>query len=139
MKSILVLDPGESTGWCYQDEEGKLHGGTCGKDHTEVMGLLLKYQPEHVVFERFNLYPGKAKQLAWNTFYPCEVIGVIRFFCMHRNVPYTELAPSVKKYAGGFREDWEALKLRSTNITEHSKDAYLLYKYFMRNCFKKVE
>lgn len=137
MKSILVLDPGEHTGWCYQNPEGKLLGGTAGKDHKEVAKLFYDLQPDIVVMERFNLYPQMAKSLAWNSFYPCEVIGVIRYLCMVREIPLLEQAPSIKKYFGGFKTDWDQLKevskRKKLDVTEHTKDAYQHYRYFLLN------
>lgn len=138
MKSILVFDPGESTGWCFQDKSGKVIGGTAKRRHEEVANLIEGFQPDIVVFERFNLYPSMAKSLAWNSFYPCEVIGVIRFLCARYSIPYVEQAPSIKKYFGGFKIDWEYLKENSTGkITEHTKDAYQHYRYFLLNGAKK--
>ena len=137
MKTILAFDPGESTGWCYRGPEGVVIGGTCKKNHMEVAERIQILHPDIVVMERFNLYPQMAKSLAWNSFYPCEVIGVIRYLCMKYDIPLVEQAPSVKKYFGGFQADWEKLKMLSQNVTEHTKDAYMHYRYFLRNGAKK--
>ena len=138
MKSILVFDPGESTGWCFQDESGKLTGGTAKRSHEDVARLIEGHEPDVVVFERFNLYPQMAKSLAWNSFYPCEVIGVIRFLCDRYKIPYVEQAPGIKKYFGGFKSDWDWLKdHKAGNVTEHTKDAYQHYRYFILNGAKK--
>lgn len=139
MKSVLVFDPGESTGWCFRDRDGRVVGGTCGKHHREVAERIQVLGPDIVVFERFNLYPQMAKSLAWNSFYPCEVIGVIRYLCDWYHIPIVEQAPSVKKYFGGFQKDWEQLKELSHNVTEHTKDAYMHLKYFERNGEKKFK
>ena len=143
-KSILVFDPGESTGWCYQSVAGTVYGGTARKDHLEVAQLIRAAQPSIVVLERFNLYPQMAKSLSWNSFYPCETIGVIKVVCMELDIPIVEQAPSVKKYFGGFQSDWDTighlpdfLERFSKGVTEHTKDAYMHYKYFKRNGFKK--
>lgn len=137
MKSILVFDPGESTGWCYRDNNGRVYGGTCKRKHSEVAERITVLHPDIVVFERFNLYPQMAKSLAWNSFYPCEVIGVIRYLCDKYGICYIEQAPSVKKYFGGFKADWDQLKEISMGVTEHTKDAYMHLKYFERNGLKK--
>ena len=139
MKSVLVFDPGESTGWCYRNQEGRVTGGTCKKNHMEVAEKIQIFNPDIVVFERFNLYPQMAKSLAWNSFYPCEVIGVIRYLCDKYNIPVVEQAPSVKKYFGGFQQDWDQLKELSQGVTEHTKDAYMHLKYFERNGEKKFK
>lgn len=139
MKSVLVFDPGESTGWCFKDNCGTVIGGTLKKDHLQVASNIAKYNPDIVVLERFNLYPQMAKSLAWNSFYPCEVIGVIKYKCMLMGIPYIEQAPSIKKYFGGFKEDWDILRKSCTGVTEHTKDAYMHLKYFERNGLKKFE
>lgn len=138
MKTLIAFDPGDSTGWVVRDSNGLLYGGTCSKNHVEVADRLLSCGPDTIVImERFNLYPSKAQSLAWNSFYPCEVIGVIRYLCMLHNLPLVEQAPGIKKFAGGFRSDWDALKDISKGVTEHTKDAYLHYRYFLLNGAKK--
>ena len=139
MKSVLVFDPGDHTGWCFRGRDGRVTGGTCGKNHIEVAERIQVLCPDIVVFERFNLYPQMAKSLAWNSFYPCEVIGVIRYLCVSMHIPIVEQAPSVKKYFGGFQQDWEQLKDLSSNVTEHTKDAYQHLKYFERNGERKFK
>ncbi len=136
--SILVFDPGESTGWVFQKMDGSIVGGTCGKNHLQIEELFYRCAPDIVVFERFNLYPGMAKSLSWNTFYPCEVIGVIRFLCLTYSINYYEQAPSVKKYSGAVRTSPEYSSIRSRadnpkNVTEHTWDAYQHLKYYIRN------
>lgn len=131
-KTILVFDPGESTGWVCGCSKDLIDGGTAGKNHIEVAQLIQDFRPDLVVFERFNLYPSMAKSLAWNSFYPCEVIGVIRYLCDSLGIPCVEQAPSIKKYAGGFGADWDQLK-QTHKVTEHTKDAYLHWKYYLRN------
>lgn len=146
MKSILAFDPGESTGWCsrtyylgrYGSLEQVYQGGTLPKDHKQVANMIKAIRPHIVVIERFNLYPQMAKSLAWNSFYPCEVIGVIKYVCAELGIPIVEQAPSVKKYFGGFKDDWEQVKQTpGFKLTEHVKDAYQHLKYFERNGLKK--
>ena len=142
MKTILVFDPGESTGWCYGNSNGAIRGGTLSKNHIAVGALIKQCQPDIVVLESFHLYPQMAKSLAWNSFYPCEVIGVIKYVCSDplNPIPIVEQAPSVKKYFGGFKMDWEELKDRCKgNCTEHTKDAYMHLRYFMRNGLRKFD
>lgn len=136
MDSILTFDPGESTGWAYRNSEGKVTGGTLPKDHREVAGLIRDLMPDVVVYETFRMYPGKAQALAWNSFYPCEVIGVIKVTCMEEAIPMVEQAPSVKPYAGGLGPRWEELK-KVVKVTEHVKDALLHLNYYERYNEKK--
>lgn len=115
MSSVLVLDPGESTGWVYSNGTS-LVGGTLGKNHQEVAEKIIRLRPDVVVIERFNLYPGMAKSLSWNSFYPVEVIGVVKYVCDSMDIDIVEQAPSVKKYAGGFDQPWEAVKDRKSVV-----------------------
>lgn len=136
MSKILALDPGESTGWVVGEGTVVVDGGTLGKNHVHVAELILMLKPDIVVMERFNLFPGKAQSLSWNSFYPVEVIGVIKYICMCQEIALVEQAPSIKKYAGGFGDDWTDFRNRkgcSLKITEHVKDAYQHWKYFIRN------
>ena len=139
MKTILVFDPGDHTGWVFRDSDGRVIGGTCQRNHMEVAERIQILNPDIVVMERFNLYPHMAQHLAWNSFYPCEVIGVIRYLCQRGNIPLVEQAPSIKKYFGGFKDDWYKLKelCSQIEVTEHTKDAYQHLKYFERNGLKK--
>ena len=52
-----------------------------------------------------------------------------------------EQAPSIKKYFGGFKDDWYKLKelCSQIEVTEHTKDAYQHLKYFERNGEKKFK
>lgn len=136
MDSVLVFDPGESTGWVHRNDLGIVEGGTLPKDHTQVLGLILDLVPDVVVYETFKLYPGKAQALAWNSFYPCEVIGVIKVACMTESIKMVEQAPSIKKFAGGLGPRWEELK-KEVKITEHVKDALLHLNYYERYNEKK--
>lgn len=141
---ILVFDPGENTGWveAEYDEKGKrlcLTGGTVVRNHQGVAELFDIFNPTHVVYETFNLYPGMARSgtMNWNSFYPCEVIGIIKLLSSKRNLQIFGQAPSIKKFSGGLQEDWVALR-QCCGATEHMKDAYLHLKYFERNKLKEV-
>ncbi len=142
MNSILALDPGESTGWCYLSRDNEMDAGTAPKSHLSVGKLLDDLDPDVVVYETFNLYPGKAQKLIWNSFYPCEVIGVINYKCALRQlisggagekcVPQViKQAPPVKKYAGPLPQKFVDLS-RKQKLTEHSKDACQHLCYYLR-------
>lgn len=129
--AILALDPGESTGWCFIDRDDNLCAGTAPKDHLKVAERIDILNPDIVVYESFNLYPGKAQKLIWNSFYPCEVIGVILYKCRSNHIPVYRQAPSIKKYAGPLPQkfiDYSKIE----KLTEHSKDACQHLCYFLR-------
>lgn len=133
MNKVLTLDPGETTGWFYKDyETGVMQGGTVPKDHLSVANLIMDLKPDIVIYETFFLYPGKAQSMFWNSFYPCEVIGVIKYVATTLGCELVAQAPSVKKYAGGLQADWISFQKNDLKerVTEHVKDAYLHLKYW---------
>lgn len=133
---IIALDPGNSTGWVVRRRNGSLEGGTISGNHLEVWILLDFYNPDIIVFETFQMYPGKAQKLIWNTFYPCEVIGVIKLWAMKNDRPIVGLQPSVKKYAlsNTELELWRSVVLEKyATPTEHLRDAVRLLRYYERN------
>ena len=145
-RKVMALDPGNSTGWVARvpvyDKEGVvvrnvLVGGTIGEDHTEVYKLLEDFKPDILVYETFQMYRGKAQKLIWNTFYPCEVIGVIKLWAMQnsRSCKLVGLQPSVKKYAlsNSELELWKTVDRFGQPATEHLRDAVRLLRYFERN------
>lgn len=141
--TILTLDPGNSTGWlwCNIDDKGVysiIGGGTIAEDHLHVAKKIYDTAPDLVIFETFHMYPGKAKSLAWNSFYPCEVIGVIKYICALMGIKTVGLSPSTKKYAGGFNNpEWIRFR-QNSEYTEHTKDTWLLFQYWYRNKYKKA-
>lgn len=134
---VIALDPGNSTGWCVRAPGcNKLFGGTIGTCHKDVFELLNTINPDVVVYETFQMYPNKAQKLLWNSFYPCEVIGVIKLWAMlHPDVKLVGLQPSVKKYALSVAENelWRTVDTSGEKPTEHLRDAVRLLRYYERN------
>ena len=129
--SILALDPGESTGWCFISRDNNITAGTAPKDHLAVAERIDVLNPDIVVFETFNMYPGKAQSLIWNSFYPCEVIGVIKYKCASLGKYIIGQAPSIKKYAGPLPNKFVQYS-KVAKLTEHSKDACQHLCYYLR-------
>lgn len=129
--SILALDPGESTGWCYLGRENDMRAGTAPKDHMRVAELIDVFVPDIVVYETFNLYPSKAQSMIWNSFYPCEVIGVILYKSMSAGKLIVAQAPSIKRYAGPLPKKFADIS-KVEKLTEHSKDACQHLCYYLR-------
>lgn len=140
MSRVLVCDPGESTGWIFTIDGRVVAGGTVPKNHKDVYELLVSLgNLDTLVYETFQLYPGKAKSLSWNTFYTVEVIGILKLTAMLKEIELIGYAPSVKKFAGGLDQEWSDFLDRgnpgvipdvSCPVTEHTRDAYKLWKYF---------
>lgn len=129
---ILALDPGNSTGYVtYRTEVGSnsLSGGTIFEDFESVFNLCK--QADLIVYETFNMYPGAAKHLVWNSFYPCQVIGVIELAAQMFMIPVVRQSPGIKKFSGGLDKVWKGFVRRNLDKTEHTKDAFLHLKYYL--------
>lgn len=132
MDSVLVLDPGNHTGWLYRNNEGGLSAGTLGEDHFALGKFILELKPAIIVYETFQLYPSRAAKMNWNSFYPCEVIGIIKFCAALYSAMLVGLPPSSKKFAAAPK--WLEYGVTTEKpITEHMRDAWRLYDYWLHN------
>lgn len=135
---ILVFDPGDHTGWvlyqqwtgCAEITETEITGGTLQKanQYIELFNLIKDWEPEVIVFETFQLYPGKAASLAWSSFFTCEMIGIIKLAAALLNISLVAQLPSDKKFSGGLDE----LCPKGPGCTEHTKDAYMHLRFYLR-------
>lgn len=142
---VVALDPGNSTGYCYRwgEHPEQLFGGTLPENHKKVWNLLEALNPTTIVYETFQMYPGKAQKLIWNSFYPVEVIGVIKLWAMnHPECKLVGLQPSVKKFAlaNSEQELWKTVNIvdGTDKATEHMRDAVRLLRYYERNKSKSL-
>jgi hypothetical protein len=96
---IMSFDPGNTTGVILYDSTTKTCVGRDLTTHGEVYSSILKYTPKIVIYETFHLFPSKVRSLAWNTFYPCEVIGVIKLAVAEITAELRTQPPSIKPYS----------------------------------------
>lgn len=148
---VICFDPGDHTGWVVRNSEGQIFGGTIfhqkdiWEDIKELKAILRAFRPDVIVYETFSLYPGAAKHLAHNEFYPVQMIGVIQTFayllgCAPERI--VRQAPSIKKFSGGLDERWIQFCKeypKDPSRTEHTKDAYLHLRYFELHNEAKIE
>ena len=111
--TILVLDPGGTTGWALF-KDGRVTAGDF-PNWSQVAHLIEFFKPEVIVAESFYLYLGKARQLSGNTFVPAEVLGVIKYLGETWNIPVKLIHPSAKK---GF-----PLRKGAVHGSQHARDA----------------
>ena len=134
---IACFDPGNHTGWVMKNTDtDKLVGGTFLEEmmYPKLCEMFAHNDIDVVVFETFNLYPGMAKHLAWNSFYPVETIGIIKYNCWLHGIDVIGQSPGIKKFAGKINPaDIQMLKEGNREYTEHTKDALLHLMYFLRN------
>lgn len=133
--SIIAIDPGESIGFIWH-KNGQVWGETLKGDERLInlwMELLHK-MPDTIIYEEFALRQSAATKLIGNKFITCEVIGVIKLYAQLKGVQLISLAPANKEYCG-FSSNPKDPKYREITmlyeqkITEHTRDAYRLFKY----------
>lgn len=132
---VLAFDPGGSTGWCVIDSEYTLIASGEIPDWHGVKDLFNTHQPDVVVYETFQLYAWKAQSLSWNTFVPCEAIGVIKFIAEELQIPCVGQGPAERKW---FTDD----RLKTFNMvppSKHAKDAIRHALYFLVFGIKKYK
>ena len=141
---IISIDPGDHIGivcCTYSIDNPMSVKGTTfeGCDRNmKLWNLLNDFNPDVIIFEQFALRPGMAAKLAGNKFITCEVIGVIKLYVqLNKDVCLIEQLPSTKEYCGfssNPRDDeYKHIQLinRDEKITEHVRDAYRLYRYWL--------
>jgi hypothetical protein len=130
---ILAIDPGESSGWISL-EPGGIEGGTVKLDRHGIWCLLVEKNPKLIIFESFKLYATHAKSMIGNKFYTCEIIGIIKLFAEVHGVKLIEQGADIKKYSSAKISDTAVIwaKGTSTSWTEHTYDAYMHLKYYLR-------
>ena len=138
---IISIDPGDHIGIVYSIDNPMSVKGTTfeGSDRNmKLWGLLNDFKPDVIIFEQFALRPGMAAKLAGNKFITCEVIGVIKLYTqLNKYVHLVEQLPSSKEYCGFSSnprdEEYKNIQLvnKDEKITEHVRDAYRLYRYWI--------
>ena len=85
--TVLVLDPGHTTGWAVLTEE-KIVATGMFPGYEGVSEVLKKYAPDKAVIEDFALYPWKSNALAWNRLWTVQVLGVMKYLLDEQSIPY---------------------------------------------------
>lgn len=134
---VISIDPGGTNGVCvatgigadwaitYVDglEKHKLYDLL---EHVEVEGTLL-------IYETYRLYESKAKVMVGNEFETVQIIGVIKYICEKRGIPYRDSATSNK----AFFTDQRLKDMGLYVPIDHKRDAirhFLYWMYFIAKC-----
>lgn len=102
-KTLLCLDPGETTGWATF-KEGALYsdGHLNTKDGDVVASLLLMVQgiqPNVVVMENYKIYGWKTEEHSWSALHTPKLIGAIDAICSIQGVPvHYQMAAMAKNF-----------------------------------------
>jgi len=124
--SILVFDPGHTTGWAFLSD-GKIEAGSFKMwggvwnmigQHINQKGFGI----DTVVIEAFILRRGKALALSGGRLETVQVIGYIKAVCDYYDIPYVEQQPACK-----------SINIpRITGLNVHAMDAVRHGLYYMK-------
>ncbi len=142
---LLALDPGETTGWSIWDSHdngthyelessGQLE--TWDKvNHTinpcvhNFNNMLMQWQPDYVVMERYAVYEWKAESHAWSDVPTLRIIGCMETFLILRQVPYhMQTAQAAKNFVTDDKlKEWGLWKKGE----RHARDSYRHALFFL--------
>jgi hypothetical protein len=132
-KRLLVLDPGETTGWALF-EDGKLSTagqlGTKQEGWIAIHSLFHHIQPNMVVYENYRVYQHKLERHSNSEVYTVRLIGVIEFLCeiIHGIPHYNQMAHEAKGFVSDDKlQKWGYYKPG----LKHARDAIRHGCYFL--------
>ena len=126
---IMSFDPGGSTGIAYlQDREVIGREQLSGDHHERLYGRMVSFRPEVVVYEEFDYRPHQDHAELVSK----EYIGIIKLFCMEREIPYVGQLATIGKVTNK-TVFWDSYKIKRLGLwapnMPHAMDAtgHLLY------------
>jgi len=125
---ILVVDPGDTTGYALFRDNGELSKKNQG-DFAHVMEMLqdIMYPPEHIIVEDYRLRAGKQAQQTGSRFQAVQVIGALKYYAYIHNIEF-ELVNVQAKTLGSM---YSGIKPPSDHKKSHEIDAYNIGIYWL--------
>lgn len=128
-KEILAIDPGKHTGWArfvdgINTEFGVLH------DEAEIWPWLAVQVPNIFVVEDYKIRDETQGGFnhQFQSVFPAQVIGAIRFYAFVRGIPVVLQQPTIKRVASGMLTG----KPYKKQSNRHWWDAHLHGGYFIK-------
>ena len=123
---ILVVDPGDTTGYALFEEDGELHlKGQA--DFDKFLDFLLNNNFDSIVVEDYRLRKGKQAQQTGSRFQAVQVIGALKNVARQEQIPF-ELASVQAKTLGSM---YSGVKPPSDHKKSHEIDAYNIGIYWL--------
>ena len=116
--TILSIDPGNSTGFAFVNNQHITTFGVLNTPHNDIRDLIEKLQmlqPEAIVIEDFILHSKRKSRSHADT---CKVIGAVMGWATIYRLPMDFQTPSMRKAFVRFAKD-----LAPRNVSIHSIDA----------------
>jgi len=102
-KTVLALDPGETTGWALFREghlvdKGQIEHRDQGGMSRQIMELVTVHNPTTLVVEDYRVYASKAKTHSWSSLFTPKLLGAIEFICNLQKVQIVLQMASSKQF-----------------------------------------
>jgi len=124
---ILVVDPGDTTGYALFYDDGELYVKNQG-DFIHIMEMLQNtIHIERIVVEDYRLRAGKQAQQTGSRFQAVQVIGALKYHAFLHDVQF-ELANVQAKTLGSM---YSGVKPPSDHKKSHEIDAYNIGIYWL--------
>ena len=118
---MLVLDPGDTTGWCMFVAGVKGDAGQIVSSLDALTTLIDIEEPSLIVFECYVLYPWASEAQSFSDFPTVRLIGALELLCHQRGI---ESRSQTARQAKGFVGDERLKELHIYNTNQrHANDA----------------
>jgi hypothetical protein len=128
MTNILSFDPGDTTGWCYQNEdETKDFGNAVGL--KEVIDVCKKYEGkvDHVVIEDYVILQKKASSHSGSRVPAIQIIGYLKGWAIGEGVDVTLYPARLKP----IQQRMTQMVPRGAHKNTHWVDAFNHGRYYL--------
>lgn len=123
---ILVVDPGDTTGYALFHEDGELDKKGQA-DFEGFMRFIASHSFDRIVVEDYRLRGGKQAQQTGSRFQAVQVIGMLKYVAHVEEIPF-ELATVQAKTLGSM---YSGVKPPSNHKLSHEVDAYNIGIYWL--------
>lgn len=127
LRMILVVDPGDTSGYALFTEEGELSVKMQGEFSHLLEMLQKEKQIKQIIVEDYRLRGGKQAQQTGSRFQAVQVIGALKYHAFLHDIPF-ELATVQAKTLGAM---YSGVKPPSDHKKSHEIDAYNIGIYWL--------
>lgn len=129
---VVSIDPGGTNGICIAECEPSGEWDIKFVDGLEKHDLYRKLEEvpaanTFLVYETYRLYESKAKVMIGNEFETVQIIGVIKYICEKRDIPYVDSPTSNK----AFFTDQRLKDMGLYIPIDHKRDAIRHFLYWL--------
>jgi len=102
MKTVMGIDPGETTGICtfnvFEDLSYRVGIQATVEDYHNIDNMMDSQGVDLIIMEDFRLYRHMARRMINNSFVPVQVIGAVKYMAEKRNIPVVLQMAAVTKF-----------------------------------------